>query len=628
MSIADPSSSGAPIAATFETNILRLVKGARECRAIKSGQVDAIIDPGSGRVILLPDAQAALLDHKARFRSLVELASDGHWEQDEHYRFTTHTGTAIGNEQAGDGDIRGKTLWDLPFDNTREIDWQTHRTQLEWRAIFRDLEVGCVSRAGKLRIISLSGEPIFDSNARFTGYRGITRDITGLKQAETAAPQSDRLARVTLDALTTQVGVLDALGTVITVNTAWRVFAASHRGLGAGICEGRNYLAACDQTVGAERIDALALAAGIRQVIAGERELFRYEYGCTTPSERRWFMVTVARVRGDNAALTSVSYNDITDIKHAEQLLKLEYTVACCLAAADTVASALQAVMRAVCETQHWEGGQYFRLDHTAGVLQRDETWNRCGTAVEPLRGESRHIVFRSGAGLAGRVCQSGQPMWILSASKDIDSQAIGSKTTRASPLTLAHEIAMEDGAFVFPIVAAGDTMGVLAFTGNTVREPDERLLQAVRSIGSQLGQFLQRRQVDDTLRQNEMRFRRLTGLSSDWIWEQDSQFRFTSIAGAGIAASGDLLGKTLWELPSVDASAEAWLKHKSELAAQWSFCDFECTAIRPDGQLGYYSISGEPLYDAAGAFIGFHGTGLDITKRKRAEIALRSAGR
>jgi len=286
----DVNSSNTHTDPGFEAKILSLVKGARERRAIKSGEVDAILDPASGRAILLPDAQAAMLERKARFRSLVELASDGHWEQNDHYRFVAHSGVAIGSERTGDAGILGKTLWDLPFDNSSEIDWQTHRTQLEWRAIFRDLEFRCMDLAGKLRIISLSGEPIYDRQGQFKGYRGITRDITARRLAETAAPESDRFARAILDALVTQACVLDAAGTIITANTSWRVFAASQRGIGADVSAGGNYLAVCDQLTGNERVDASAIAAGIRQVIAGERKLFRYEYFCDVPSGPRWFM--------------------------------------------------------------------------------------------------------------------------------------------------------------------------------------------------------------------------------------------------------------------------------------------------------------------------------------------------
>jgi PAS domain S-box-containing protein len=323
-------------------------------------------------------------------------------------------------------------------------------------------------------------------------------------------------------------------------------------------------------------------------------------------------MASVTRLHRDTEARAIVSYEDITEIKHAEQLQRLECTVARRLAYANNTSAALQAVIRAVCETQQWDCGRYFRLDPAAGVLSLDESWGMPAAAVEQFMEKSRGAEFRLGAGLAGRVCQSGQPLWILHGSKD----------ARVSQTALAHETGM-DGAFVFPVIAEAKTIGVLAFASRSVHEPDDRLLQAVQNIGHQLGQFLQRRQAEDTLRRSEARLRRLTELSSDWVWEQDSQFRFTKITGTGMAGTGDILGKTLWELPTIVLSDDEWVKHKSELAAQWSFCDFEYAAVLPDGQNGYYRISGEPVYDAAGVFTGFHGTGLDITRHKRAEIAL-----
>jgi PAS domain S-box-containing protein len=182
------------------------------------------------------------------------------------------------------------------------------------------------------------------------------------------------------------------------------------------------------------------------------------------------------------------------------------------------------------------------------------------------------------------------------------------------------------DGAFVFPVTSEDKTIGVLAFSSRTIREPDDRMLQAVRSISSQLGRFLQRQHTVDALRRSEARFRRLTELSSDWYWEQDSDFRFTQYVGCGVFGAGEVLGKTRWELPNIVLGDAEWAEHKLQLAAQWSFCDFEFAAVRPDGQLGYYCVSGEPVYDEAGIFTGYCGTGLNITKRKRAEIALRES--
>jgi PAS domain S-box-containing protein len=167
--------------------------------------------------------------------------------------------------------------------------------------------------------------------------------------------------------------------------------------------------------------------------------------------------------------------------------------------------------------------------------------------------------------------------------------------------------------------------IGVLAFSSGKVREPDDRMLHALHSIGSQLGRFLLRQQVVNALRQSEMRFRVLTDLASDWYWEQDREFRLTQVVGCSAFGTADVLGLTHWDLPLVPAE-EGWAEHKSQLAARWSFCDFEFAIVHPDGRQAYYSISGEPVYDEAGTFTGYCGTGVDITKRKRAEIELRES--
>lgn len=161
----------------FERRILRLVKGAPELRALESGEVDAVIDPASGKAFLLPDAQQALREHHARNRGLFALLADWTWELDESHRFISHSSTAPRNAAPYGEDIIGKRLWELPFD-LDEADWMVHRKLLEWRTTFRDLELKCTDRANEVRYVSFSGEPVFDEQDRFTGYRGIARDVT------------------------------------------------------------------------------------------------------------------------------------------------------------------------------------------------------------------------------------------------------------------------------------------------------------------------------------------------------------------------------------------------------------------------------------------------------------------
>ncbi len=611
----NPAPSGTDVERGFKKAILRLVKGGPERLAIEAGQIDAIIDPGSGNAILLPAAQRALIERKAGFRSLIGLAFDWYWELDERYRFVSHRGATDDADGSVDEGTLGKTLWELSIDNMSEADWRTHRQQLEWRAIFRDLEVRRVDRIGEVRYLSMSGEPIFDDRNQFKGYRGITRDVTARRQAEALVQEPNRFDRAILDALDRPIAVLDQAGAVLSANPAWRAFAATHFGVGTGVAVGTNYLAVCDEACGTEQVDGRAIGAGIRQVIAGERALFRYDYACDSPGGRSWFALSVTGITGNGTPCALVSCEDITERKRGELLLRLEFTVARCLADAGTATAALQSVIRTICETQGWDCGRYFCMDQSAGVLRFVESWGAPSAIIGQFLEDSRGMEFRPGAGLAGHVYQSAQPLWILDRTRG----------TGVSSTALAPETG-ENGACVFPVTTDQKVIGVLAFSGSKVREPDDRMLHTLHSIGSQLGQFLQRQQVTDALRRSEMRFRALTDLASDWHWEQDGDFRLTQVVGCSPFGTADILGLTHWDLPHVAPAEAGWAEHKSQLAARWSFCDFEFATVHPDGKQAYYSISGEPVYDDAGTFTGYCGTGVDITKRKQAEIELRES--
>ena len=76
--------------------------------------------------------------------------------------------------------------------------------------------------------------------------------------------------------------------------------------------------------------------------------------------------------------------------------------------------------------------------------------------------------------------------------------------------------------------------------------------------------------------------------------------------------------------MPYVEPDAEAWRKHRETLDAHLPFRDFELARPAPDGGKRYVSVSGLPVFDKSGRFVGYRGVGRHITDRKRAEEALR----
>lgn len=193
--------------------------------------------------------------------------------------------------------------------------------------------------------------------------------------------------------------------------------------------------------------------------------------------------VSVSGVSIDSKWHVICIFRDITERKRAEQMVALEYAVARCLDGADGTAEALSAVIRAICQTLNWECGRYLSADESAGTLRPVEYWSVSDETVQRFLSAVRELNYGPGEGMAGKVWQSGQALWIPDITKD------------ARALTAIVKIpSVIHGAFVFPVKARGKTIGVFAFHSREIREPDAPLLATVREIGSQVGGFMQRR--------------------------------------------------------------------------------------------------------------------------------------
>ena len=142
----------------------------------------------------------------------------------------------------------------------------------------------------------------------------------------------------------------------------------------------------------------------------------------------------------------------------------------------------------------------------------------------------------------------------------------------------------------------------------------------------------LARAPAESATRVGEERFRRLTQLSSDWYWEQDAELRFVNTGGDADERGGitpeQHVGLRRWELPGTAPLEGDWSAHQAVLAARRPFRDFMIARSVNGERVAYVSVSGEPLYDADGAFCGYHGIARDVTESHEAMLALRESER
>lgn len=132
---------------------------------------------------------------------------------------------------------------------------------------------------------------------------------------------------------------------------------------------------------------------------------------------------------------------------------------------------------------------------------------------------------------------------------------------------------------------------------------------------------------VQAQLQASEERFRDFAEASSDWFWEQDEELRFTFVSDrvdrkAGLPAS-DHIGKTRAEIVGPGAGEEQLRSHQADLDARRPFGNFRFQRTGVDGLMRHVTVSGKPVFDGQGRFLGYRGIGRDVTSEAEYELDL-----
>ncbi len=234
--------------------------------------------------------------------------------------------------------------------------------------------------------------------------------------------------------------------------------------------------------------DREATMAEATKIACGRSTLsFENRYRCKDGTYR-WLLWS-AVVRPERGLIYCIAA-DVTERKREEARLAAQYAVTRVLAEAPSLASATPRILQAVCESLDWSVGAIWRVDQKDKLLRCVETWHMPSAQVKEFNRGTRSRTFPPGTGLPGRVWSQAQSAWIEDVTRDANFP-------RAS-------IAAQEGlhaAFGFPILLGAEVLGVLEFFSNQIQQPDRRLLEMMSAIGSQIGQFIERKEAEDALR-------------------------------------------------------------------------------------------------------------------------------
>jgi PAS domain S-box-containing protein len=293
-----------------------------------------------------------------------------------------------------------------------------------------------------------------------------------------------RFLDAALDSLHDGVTACDADGAIVLVNARMRTL-WGQTAIPADVTGPATVAGLYDSTGTPLTQDDVALSRALRGERLRDEELVLK--GRTRRT--RYYRVDAQPIVGpDGTTLGAVqAVHDVTRRKRAERFRICELSVTTALADAPTVEAAGPRVLEAVVRALDWAHAELWLVDDAAAVVRSAAAWNMPGWDGQIAVPEQ----LPYGQGLAGQAWQAGKPLWIRDVGRP--QSLISPETAISSSLHTALAIPVRDGL---------QPLGVLTMFADAVEDPDDEVMALMSGIAAHIGQFVERRIVDDLQRQ------------------------------------------------------------------------------------------------------------------------------
>jgi PAS domain S-box-containing protein len=304
------------------------------------------------------------------------------------------------------------------------------------------------------------------------------------------------------------------------------------------------------------------------------------------------------------------------------KFLAIEHRVALILAETASAAEAYPKLLEAIATSLEWEFGAVWEEAPGPGAFVRcAETWCADEPRLVEFARASGGTALPPGHGLPGRVWSSGAPAWITDVQSDPNF-----------PRTQAAVEAGLNAAFCFPIRTARGVVGAIELLTGGLRDPDDELLAMADSLGSHIGQFVERSRAEEAIREREARHTAILESALDSIITIDDRGRVLEFNDAAQETFGykaeEAVGREMAELivppHLLEDHRRGFARYLETGEARVLGRRLEIVGRRADGSefpveltITRIGLPGPPV---------FTGYLRDITERKRAEGELRSS--
>ena len=354
----------------------------------------------------------------------------------------------------------------------------------------------------------------------------------------------------------------------------------------------------------------------------------------TKTGEKRTVAFSCSVVQTNTEDLQDFVYigQDITESRRIQQRQAAQYSITRVLSESATLKQATPKILQAICESLGWDLGEIWMPEQSLGVsalawnpsaptvLRCVETWVKRSLSLSEFTSATRQITLTPGLGLPGRVWATGSPQWIPNVVDD-------NNFVRQESASIAGL----HGAFAFPIPGDNQILAVMTFFSREVQTPDEDLLKTMAAIGSQIGQFIERKRAEEKLKEREQRLQAFMDNSTAAIFIKDAEGRFLFInrkfEQIFKITNKQIKGKTDYDIVPKEI-ADVLRENDRNIITSGTPLELEEVAAQDDGLHTYFSVK-FPLRDvSSGRPYAICGMATDITERKRIEQALHEVTR
>lgn len=548
----------------------------------------------------------ALRASEERFRDFAEAEADWFWEVAADLKFTYLSGKLEEVTGISPSQVLGESYEVFYKDQPYISTWVEHLNILKSEQADFDLEVPWVRPDKSMRMIRLAGKPTYDAAGTLIGFRGVGRDVTEQKQQQSALQKET----VFLDAVISQAAeglcVFHAIPEPPRVRfTVWndRMREITGYSMEQANFPGWYEQAFPDSGYREQLLDRM------RRVYAGEdMRTEEWDITCSDQSARVLSISTSTLPKSDGPPHTLALMLDVTDKRrHQNAVLKI----------ARGVSGGGERFFYTLLENLSSALGGFYAFIGKRISVNSDSVES---LSVYSTEGEVEKFSFKSNN----------------SPCADVLMGKIGIYPDGVCDLFPDDELLMANHAQAFagsPLVdSAGNTMGLLAVLFKESINDLQEIDSTLSIFASRASAELERKDVEDAIRDEHQRFQNFAESASDWFWEMGADLRYSYVSERIFdflcIPAESLLGRSRFDLPAKGYDVDKWDMHRAKLENHEPFRDFEYYIKCPVAKRQCIRVSGTPIFSEEGTFLGYRGVGRNITEEieaKENELLLKS---